>query len=148
MRTALTPPLVRSHTDDPCAAAMAGGHTAPRVELTEEQQAALEKANETLVTNFVNDYATRDADVISKYVSDDIAYQITPGIPDIVGREAFHKHNANMFQGYSTVTYADMGAATATTCAIDTSTTATAAAMCTPLSTDATHPPCLGKDTI
>ena len=80
-------------------AAIAGGHTAPRIELSEEEQFALEKANETLVTNFVNDYSTLDADVIGKYVSDDIVYQITPGMREVVGREAFHKHNANMFKG-------------------------------------------------
>ena len=39
--------------------AVAGGHTAPRQEFTEEEQAALEKANADLVTGFVRDYATR-----------------------------------------------------------------------------------------
>ena len=44
---------------------LAGGHTAPRIELSEEEQAALEKANADLITNFVNDYAMRDADVLA-----------------------------------------------------------------------------------
>jgi limonene-1,2-epoxide hydrolase len=88
--------------------ALAGGHRAPRVQLTEEQQAALEKANDTLITGFVNDYASRDADVISKYVADDVIYQITTGMPDIVGREAFHKHNDNMFKGLDKVEWVNL----------------------------------------
>jgi limonene-1,2-epoxide hydrolase len=88
--------------------AMAGGHNAKRVQLTEAQQLALEKANDKLVANFVADYATRDADVIGNYVSDDIAYQITTGMPDIVGRQAFHKHNANMFKGLDKVEWVNL----------------------------------------
>lgn len=83
--------------------ALAGGHTGPRVELTEEQQAALEKANDTLVADFVRDYATRDADVLDKYVADDIVYQITEGMPEVVGREAFFNHNDKMFKGLDKV---------------------------------------------
>ena len=38
--------------------AVAGGHTTGRVELSEEEQTALEKANAELITNFVNvDYS-------------------------------------------------------------------------------------------
>lgn len=88
--------------------ALAGGHTAPRIELSEKEQAALEKANAELVSGFVNDYATRDADVISKYVADDIVYQITTGMPDIVGREAFYKHNDNMFKGLDKVEWVNL----------------------------------------
>jgi limonene-1,2-epoxide hydrolase len=88
--------------------AMAGGHNTPRIELSEEQQAALEKANAELVTNFVRDYATRDAAVIDKYVADDVAYQITAGMPDIVGREAFYNHNANMFKGLESVEWINL----------------------------------------
>ena len=51
--------------------AMAGGHTAGRVELSEEEQTALEKANAELITNFVNDYSKRDADLLTKYMADD-----------------------------------------------------------------------------
>lgn len=51
--------------------ALAGGHTGPRVQLSEEEQAALEKANDKLVADFVRDYNTRDASVLDKYVSDD-----------------------------------------------------------------------------
>jgi limonene-1,2-epoxide hydrolase len=83
--------------------AMAGGHTGPRVELTEEQQAALEKANDELVENFVRDYATRDASVLDKYVADDIVYQITEGMPEVVGREKFFNHNDRMFKGLEKV---------------------------------------------
>lgn len=84
-------------------AAKAGAHTTPRIELTEAEQAALEKANDTLVANFVKDYATRDAAVLAQYVTDDIVYQITPGMPEVVGIEAFHKHNDNMFKGLDKV---------------------------------------------
>ncbi len=88
--------------------AIAGGHTGKRIELTEDQQLALEKANDKLVADFIADYATRDADVIGKYVTDDIEYQITPGMGNIVGREAFHKHNANMFKGLDKVDWVNL----------------------------------------
>jgi limonene-1,2-epoxide hydrolase len=88
--------------------AMAGGHTAPRIQLSEEEQAALEAANAALISNFVKDYATRDADVLAKYVADDVIYQITTGIPEIVGKEAFHKHNANMFKGLDKVEWVNL----------------------------------------
>ncbi len=89
-------------------ASIAGGHTAPRIELTEAQQLALEKANAELITSFVADYATRDADVLSKYVADDVVYQITAGMPDIVGIDAFHKHNASMFSGLEKVDWINL----------------------------------------
>jgi limonene-1,2-epoxide hydrolase len=88
--------------------ALAGGHTAPRIQLSEEEQATLEKANETLITGFVKDYAARDADVLSKYVADDIVYQITTGMPEVVGREAFLKHNASMFDGLDKVEWVNL----------------------------------------
>lgn len=88
--------------------AVAGGHNVPVVELTEAQQLALEETNAELITRFVADYATRDADVLSKYVADDVVYQITPGIPDIVGIDAFHKHNANMFSGLERVEWVNL----------------------------------------
>jgi limonene-1,2-epoxide hydrolase len=83
--------------------AHAGGHTGPRVVLSEEEQAALEKANDKLVADFVADYAKRDAAVLDKYVSDDIIYQITEGRPEVIGREAFFKHNDNMLKGLEKV---------------------------------------------
>ena len=83
--------------------AQAGAHTTPRIELTEAEQAALEKANDTLVASFVKDYSSRDADILSRYVADDIVYQITPGMPEVVGIEAFRQHNANMFEGLEKV---------------------------------------------
>jgi len=88
--------------------AMAAAHTGPRLELTEAEQAALEKANDTLVANFVRDYATRDADVLSRYVADDIVYQITTGMPEVVGIEAFRKHNDNMFKGLDKVEWTNL----------------------------------------
>jgi limonene-1,2-epoxide hydrolase len=83
--------------------AMAGAHTGPRRELSAADQAALEKANDTLVAGFIRDYAARDAAVLSRYVADDVVYQITSGMPDVVGIEAFRKHNENMFKGLDKV---------------------------------------------
>jgi len=88
--------------------AIAGGHTGPRVVLSEEEQAALEKANDTLVANFVRDYATRDASVLDQYVTDDILYQITEGMPEVVGREAFFKHNDRMLKGLEKVEWVNL----------------------------------------
>jgi limonene-1,2-epoxide hydrolase len=88
--------------------AMAGAHTGPRVELSEAEQAALEKANDALIANFVRDYATRDADALSRYVADDIVYQITTGMPEVVGIEAFRKHNDNMFKGLDKVDWINL----------------------------------------
>jgi limonene-1,2-epoxide hydrolase len=86
----------------------AGAHTTPRIELTEAEQAALEKANDTLVADFIKDYASRDADVLSRYVADDIVYQITPGMPEVTGIEAFRKHNDNMFKGLDKVDWINL----------------------------------------
>jgi len=88
--------------------AVAGGHTAPRVELTEEQQQALEQANDKLIADFVSDYATRDADKLADYVHDDVIYQITPGMPEIIGAEAFRAHNARMFDGLDKVDWINL----------------------------------------
>ena len=83
--------------------ASAGGHTGPRLQLSEEEQAALEQANDKLVADFVADYSKRDAAVLDKYVSDDIVYQITEGMPEVIGRDAFFKHNDNMLKGLEKV---------------------------------------------
>ena len=77
----------------------AGGHTGNTPKLSKKEQKALEKANDKLVKDFVRDYSTLDANVLDKYVSDDIVYQITVGMPEVVGREAFFKHNDNMLKG-------------------------------------------------
>jgi len=88
--------------------AVAAAHTGPRIELSEAEQAALEKANDTLVANFVRDYATRDPDVLSRYVADDIVYQITSGMPEVIGIEAFRRHNDNMFKGLDKVEWINL----------------------------------------
>jgi len=88
--------------------ATGNSHTRPRIELSEVEQAALEKANDTLIASFVNAYATRDADVLSRYVADDIVYQITTGMPEVVGIEAFRKHNDNMFKGLDKVEWINL----------------------------------------
>ena len=57
--------------------AYAGAHTGGGREiLTSEQQQTLEKANETLVNNFIRDYSTRDVDIVAAYLADDIIYQV------------------------------------------------------------------------
>jgi limonene-1,2-epoxide hydrolase len=84
--------------------AHAGGHTGPaRKVLTPEQQAALEAANETLVNNFIRDYATRDVEVLASYMADDIIYQVSEGQGEVVGVEAYKKRNAAMFDGLEKV---------------------------------------------
>lgn len=88
--------------------ATARSHTGPRIELSEPEQAALEKANDALIANFVKDYATRDVDLVSRYVADDIVYQITTGMPEVVGIEAFRKHNDNMFKGLDKVEWINL----------------------------------------
>lgn len=88
--------------------AAASAHTGPRIELSEAEQAALEKANDALIANFVKDYATRDADALSRYVAEDIVYQITTGMPEVVGMDAFRKHNENMFKGLERVEWINL----------------------------------------
>ncbi len=51
----------------------------------------LEAANEKLVNDFCADWATKDANKLSKYLADDIVYQMFEGRPDIIGREEFDK---------------------------------------------------------
>ena len=78
----------------------AGSHTGGgRTLLTPDQQQALEAANETLVTNFIRDYATRDVDVLAAYMADDIIYQVSETQGEIQGIEAYRKRNASMFAG-------------------------------------------------
>ncbi|MGI9289824.1 MAG: limonene-1,2-epoxide hydrolase family protein [Gammaproteobacteria bacterium] len=79
--------------------AFAGGHTGPRVEMSKEEQMALEKANDKLIRDFCDDYSKLSAEVLDKYVHDDVIYQITQGMPEVVGREAFFNHNDRMLKG-------------------------------------------------
>ena len=79
--------------------ASAGGHTAARELLGEEEQLALEKANDELITNFIKDYASRDVDVLSKYMADDIIYQVSQGQPEVIGVAAYKQRNSKMFAG-------------------------------------------------
>lgn len=84
--------------------AHAGGHTGgERVTLTPEQQQALETANETLVNNFIRDYATRDIDLLASYLADDIVYQVSEGQPEVIGLEAYRKRNGPMLDGLEKV---------------------------------------------
>ena len=82
----------------------AGGHTGgERVTLTPEQQQALETANETLVNNFIRDYATRDIDLLASYLADDIVYQVSEGQPEVIGLEAYRQRNGAMLDGLEKV---------------------------------------------
>lgn len=86
------------------AEAQAGGHTgSPRVFLSPEEQFALERANETLVNNFIRDYATRDVNVLTGYMHEDIIYQVSEGQGEVHGIEAYRKRNAEMFAGLEKV---------------------------------------------
>ncbi len=49
----------------------------------------LERANETLVTNFCRDWSTRDVEALTPYLADDLLYQITPSQPLITSLEQF-----------------------------------------------------------
>ncbi len=84
-------------------AAHAGGHTTKREILSEAQQQALEQANDQLVTNFINDYAKRDVNVLANYLADDIIYQIAEGQPEVIGIEAYKKRNGAMLAGLEKV---------------------------------------------
>ena len=82
----------------------AGGHTGgQRIILTPEQQQELETANETLVNNFIRDYATRDVEVLANYLADDIIYQVSEGQPEVVGLAAYKTRNGEMFAGLEKV---------------------------------------------
>ena len=83
--------------------AIAGGHTTERVTLSEDEQLALEKANDQLVTNFIADYAKRDVNLLASYMADDIIYQISEGQPEVVGIEAYKKRNGAMLAGLEKV---------------------------------------------
>lgn len=83
--------------------AHAGGHTAPREILTEAEQKALEKANDELISNFINDYAKKDVDLLAGYMADDIIYQIAEGMPEVVGIEDYKKRNGPMMDGLEKV---------------------------------------------
>jgi len=81
-------------------AAQAGGHRGgERVILSEEEQLALEKANDELITNFIKDYASRDVELLASYMADDIIYQVSAGQPEVIGVEAYKKRNGAMFAG-------------------------------------------------
>ncbi len=80
--------------------AQAGGHTGgQRKLLTADEQLELERANEALVTEFVAAYSSKDIDLVSSYLADDIVYQISEGQEDIRGIEAYRQRNAPMFAG-------------------------------------------------
>jgi len=80
--------------------AQAGGHRGgKRVILSEEEQLALEKSNDALITNFINDYTKKDVNILAEYMADDIIYQVSEGQPEVIGKEAYKKRNASMFAG-------------------------------------------------
>ncbi len=81
----------------------AGGHSGKETLLSEEEQLALEKANAELVTNFCTDYAKRDVETLASYVHDDVIYQISEGMPEVVGIEAYRKHLTPMLGGLEKV---------------------------------------------
>ena len=77
----------------------AGGHSGNSVVLSPEEQLALEAANEELVNNFIADYSTRDVDVLSAYMHDDIIYQVSESQGEVIGVEAYKQRNRRMFEG-------------------------------------------------
>jgi limonene-1,2-epoxide hydrolase len=85
------------------AEAQAGGHTGTETYLSEDEQLALEQANDQLVTNFINDYAKRDINLLASYLADDIIYQIAEGQPEVIGIEDYIKRNGPMLEGLQSV---------------------------------------------
>ena len=84
--------------------AYAGAHTGGGREiLTSEQQQTLEKANETLVNNFIRDYSTREVDIVAAYLADDIIYQVSETQGEVIGIEAYKKRIASSFAGLEKV---------------------------------------------
>lgn len=83
--------------------AHAGGHTGNEVYLSEEEQLALEQANDQLVTNFINDYSKRDVNLLADYLADDIIYQIAEGQPEVIGKADYIKRNGPMLEGLEKV---------------------------------------------
>jgi limonene-1,2-epoxide hydrolase len=83
--------------------ANAGGPSGNRVLLSPEQQKELERSNEELVNNFMRDYATRDVEILSQYLADDIIYQVAEGQPEVVGLEAYRKRTAKNMSGLEKV---------------------------------------------
>jgi limonene-1,2-epoxide hydrolase len=84
--------------------AQAGGHSGgKRVILSEEEQLALEKTNDELITSFIADYAKRDINLLAGYLADDIIYQVSEGRPEVIGLEAYKKRNGAMLDGLEKV---------------------------------------------
>jgi len=83
--------------------ARAGGHTGNEEYLTEAEQLQLERANDQLVTNFINDYSKKDIDLLAGYLADDIIYQIAEGQPEVIGIEDYKKRNGPMLEGLDRV---------------------------------------------
>jgi len=82
--------------------AHAGGHSGQPV-LTPEEQKAIEVANAKLVDNFVADYSKLDVDLLLSYVHDDVIYQITDGMPEVVGIDAYREHLTPMLSGMESI---------------------------------------------
>ena len=63
----------------------------------------IETANETLVNDFCRDWSLRDADALSKYLADDLTYQIAPGQPLIESFEQFCAQMGGFMQRMETI---------------------------------------------
>jgi limonene-1,2-epoxide hydrolase len=83
--------------------AQAGGHSGNAVYLTEDEQLALEKTNDQLITNFISDYAKRDVNLLADYLADDVIYQVSEGQPEVLGKAAYLKRNGPMLDGLQKV---------------------------------------------
>lgn len=54
-----------------------------------DKRAALEAENMAVVRAFFAEWSKRDADLLGRFVADDLVYQMIEDEPDIIGREAF-----------------------------------------------------------
>lgn len=62
-----------------------------------------EVPNETLVNNFCRDWSLQDAQALSKYLADDLTYQIAPGQPLIQSFQQFVDQMGGWMKGLETI---------------------------------------------
>ena len=71
--------------------------------MSEAKKTALELENEKIVTQFCLDWANRDAEQLTEYLTEDIEYQMYEGRPDIVGHEQFKQELGDWLKGLKEV---------------------------------------------
>ena len=62
-----------------------------------------ESDNVKLVRNFFADWSKRDARILAKYMTDDFAYQMIEGEPDIIGPKMFIETLGDVLPGFVSI---------------------------------------------